>query len=73
VAAVVTGVVIHFVFLVAGVIPSPDSVQIAEVGIEMNYKLVLNVLATELFLLLYWFHREGGMGEGHGGHAHAAD
>jgi uncharacterized membrane protein YraQ (UPF0718 family) len=73
VSAVVTGVIIHFIFLAAGVIPSPDSVQIAEVGIEMNYKMVLNVLATGLFLVLYWLHRESGMDEDRGNHAPAAD
>jgi len=75
VSAVLTGVVVHFVFLVLGVIPDPSSVQVAEVKIEMNYKLVLNVLATGFFLVLYWLHRSdsvGGEGE-HGEHAHAAD
>jgi len=75
VSAVLTGVVVHFVFLVLGVIPDPSSVQVAEVKIEMNYKLVLNVLATGFFLVLYWLHRSdsvGGEGE-HGERAHAAD
>jgi len=75
VSAVLTGVVVHFVFLVLGIIPDPSSVQVAEVKIEMNYKLVLNVLATGFFLVLYWLHRSdsvGGEGE-HGEHAHAAD
>ncbi|WP_424005341.1 permease (plasmid) [Haloarcula salina] len=74
VAAVVTGFVIHFVFLGLGLIPDPESVQIAEVQIEMNYKLVLNVLATGFFLFLYWLHRTESVGEsGPGGHAQAAD
>jgi len=74
VSAVVVGVVVHFLFLGAGLIPPASSVQIAEVGIELNYKLVLNVLATVLFLFLYWLHRESGMSEeDSGGHAQAAD
>jgi uncharacterized membrane protein YraQ (UPF0718 family) len=75
VSAVLTGFVVHFVFLGAGLVPPPSSVQIAEVEIEMNYKLVLNVLATLLFAFLYWLHRSEDVGEGggHGDHAHAAD
>ena len=75
VAAVLTGVVIHFLFLGAGLIPAPSSVQIAEVRIEMNYKMVLNVLATALFLSLYWLHRSepADSGGGHGEHAGTAD
>ncbi|WP_254523419.1 permease [Natrinema caseinilyticum] len=75
VSAVLTGVVIHFLFLGLGFIPDPSTAQIAEVGIEMNYKLVLNVLATAVFLFLYWLHRSSSRGEedGHGEHAHAAD
>ena len=74
VSAVLTGFVIHFIFLGAGVIPDPSSVQIAEVKIEMNYKMVLNVLATVFFLFLYWLHRSDSIGdEEHGEHAHTAD
>jgi uncharacterized membrane protein YraQ (UPF0718 family) len=74
-SAVLTGFVIHFLFLGAGLIPAPSTVQIAEVKIEMNYKMVLNVLATAFFLFLYWLHRsEPAEGEGgHGKHAHPAD
>ncbi|MGB9958400.1 permease [Haloferax prahovense] len=69
VAAVLTGVVIHFVFLGAGLIPAPESVQIAEVRIEADYKLALNVFATGLFGVLYWLHRSESVGDdGHGGH-----
>ena len=74
-SAVLTGVVIHFLFLGAGLIPAPSSVQIAEVKIEMNYKMVLNVLATAFFLFLYWLHRSESVGDegGHDEHAHTAD
>ncbi|SFS87487.1 permease [Halostagnicola kamekurae] len=74
-SAVLTGFVIHFIFLGAGVIPSASSVQIAEVSIEMNYKLVLNVLATIFFLFLYWLHRsESTIDEGdHSEHVHTAN
>jgi hypothetical protein len=74
VSAVLTGVVIHFLFLGTGLIPDPSSVQIAEVNVEMGYKLVLNVLATALFLLLYWLHRSESVGaEGGRGAHHTAD
>nr|WP_254529603.1 permease [Natrinema gelatinilyticum] len=75
ISAVLTGVVIHFLFLGLGFIPDPSTAQIAEVGIEMNYKLVLNVLATAVFLFLYWLHRSSSREEqgGHGDHAHVAD
>ncbi|WP_267643239.1 permease [Haloarchaeobius amylolyticus] len=74
-SAVLTGVVLHFIFLGAGLIPDPSSVQVAEVKIEMNYKLVLNVLATVFFLFLYWLHRSESVGDeqGHGEHAQSAD
>ena len=75
VSAVVTGFVVHFLFLGAGLIPPASSVQIAEITIEMNYKMVLNVLATGFFLVLYWLHRQDSVGDssGHEGHAHTAD
>ncbi|WP_408958019.1 permease [Natrinema sp. 74] len=75
VSAVLTGVVVHFVFLGLGLIPDPSSVRVAEVQIEMNYKLVLNALATALFVALYWLHRsDPSEGEGgHGDHVHTAD
>ena len=73
VSAVVTGVFVHFLFLGAGLIPDPSSVQIAEIEIEMNYKMVLNVLATILFVALYWLHRSESVADDGGGHAHAAD
>jgi len=74
-SAVVTGFALHFLFLAAGLVPDPSSVTVAEVKIEMNYKMVLNVLATALFLLLYWLHRTDSVGEGgsHEDHAHTAD
>jgi hypothetical protein len=75
VSAVVTGVVIHFLFLGVGLIQDPSSVQVADVKIKLNYKLVLNVLATAFFLFLYWLHRtESVRGQGgHEEHAHSAD
>ena len=75
VSAVVTGFVVHFVFLAAGVIPAPSTAQIAAVKIEMNYKMVLNVLTTAFFLVLYWLHRSSPTGDehGHDEHANTAD
>ncbi|OTF01788.1 permease [Halorubrum sp. SD683] len=74
-SAVLTGFVIHFIFFGAGIIPDPSSVQVAEVGIEANYKMVLNVLATIFFLFLYWLHRSESVGDegSQGEHAHTAD
>nr|WP_245781332.1 permease [Halopelagius inordinatus] len=75
VSAVVTGVFIHCLFLGAGWIPARSTATIAEVSIELNYKLVLNALATVFFLFLYWLHRSdptGGEG-GHEEHTHTAD
>ncbi|QLG47391.1 permease [Natrinema halophilum] len=74
ISAVLTGVIIHFLFLGLGFIPDPSTAQIAEVKIEMNYKMALNVAATAFFLFLYWLHRSNTPDEGgHGEHAHAAD
>jgi uncharacterized membrane protein YraQ (UPF0718 family) len=72
VGAVLVGVIVHFLFLTAGLIPDPSTAQIAEVKIEMNYKLVLNVVATGLFLVLYWLHRQDSMKSDDDGHAHHA-
>jgi len=64
VSAVITGFVIHFLFLGLGIIPDPSSVKIAEVKIEANYKMVLNILATGFFAFLYWLHRQDSAGQG---------
>ncbi|WP_231189968.1 permease [Haladaptatus sp. DYF46] len=72
ITAVLTGFVIHFLFLGLGLIPDPSTAKIAEVKIEMNYKMVLNVLATGFFLFLYWLHRSEST-EKHGEHAQTAD
>ncbi|MFC6797084.1 permease [Haladaptatus sp. DYSN1] len=73
-AAVLVGVVIHFLFLGLGLIPDPSTAQVAEVKIEMNYKLVLNVLATVVFIALYWLHTRESAGEdAPGGMAHSTD
>ncbi len=74
VSTVLTGVVMHLLFLGLGLIPAPSSVQIAEVRIEMNYKMALNVFTTGLFLFLYWLHcSDPAEGGGHGEHARTAD
>ncbi|WP_410766475.1 permease [Haloferax sp. DFSO60] len=62
VAAVLTGVIVHFVFSTAGLIPDPSTAQIADVSIELNYKAVLNVLATVFFGFLYWLHQRDTVG-----------
>ena len=77
VGAVVTGVVLHFIFGAAGLIPPASSAQIASNSIELNYKAALNVIALVLFLFLYWLHKTTRFEEtsdhgGHGGHNHSA-
>ena len=72
VSAVLTGIVIHFLFLGLGIIPLRSAAQVAEVSIEFNYKLVLNVLATAFFIVLYYLHRSDSVGEDTGV-AQAAD
>jgi YHS domain-containing protein len=71
--AVITGVVTHFPFMGLGFIPPRSSAQIAEVGIELDYKAVLNVLATILFAGLYYLHRSEASTESQSGGAQAAD
>ncbi|MFC7202749.1 permease [Haloferax namakaokahaiae] len=73
VAAVVTGVVVHFVFSAAGLIPDPSTAQIADVSIELNYKAVLNVLATAFFGFLYWLHQRDSVGSAGEMASHASD
>ncbi|MFB6095963.1 MAG: permease [Haloferacaceae archaeon] len=68
VASVVTGVLVHYLFALTGQIPLRSSAHVAEVGIELNYKFVLNVLATLLFGFLYYLHRSEGETSGGGGH-----
>ncbi|WP_101298410.1 permease [Halegenticoccus soli] len=73
VSAVLTGFVVHFLFLGAGLIPDPSTATVTEVKIELNYKMVLNVLATGFFLVLYWLHRSESSEGSHGEHAQTAD
>ncbi|GAB3670232.1 permease [Halopiger thermotolerans] len=77
VSAVVVGVVVHFLFAGLGLIPPRSSATVAEVSIELNYKLVLNVLATALFAVLYWLHRSSSSSSESGGeqqtHAQPSD
>ncbi len=73
VTAVITGVVIHFVFVGFGLVPPRSSATLAEVSIELDYKAVLNVLATVLFAGLYYLHRSEPASDGRSSDAHAAD
>ncbi|MFC7157395.1 permease [Halomarina halobia] len=72
-AAVATGVAVHFLFLGLGLVPDPSTARIAEVKVEVDYKLVLNVLATGFFLFLYWLHRREPIERGEGATATSAD
>jgi len=77
VAAVVTGVLMHVLFSGFGLVPSRAAAHVASLDVALDYKAVLNVLATVLFVALYWLHRSGRSetGSGHGGHegSHATD
>lgn len=73
VVAIITGVVIHFLFSSIGLIPPRSSATIAEMSIELDYKAVLNVLATIIFGALYYLHRAEPAMEDHGGSAEPAD
>ena len=74
VAAVVTGLVVHAVFAGLGLIPPRAGTQVAETSIELDYKAVLNVLATLLFGVLYYLHRDSSMTENsHGDMGSMAD
>ncbi|MFC6965091.1 permease [Halocatena marina] len=66
IVAVLTGVIIHFLFLGVGLIPPRASATIAELSIELDYKAVLNVLATIVFAALYYLHRADPVMEKHG-------
>ncbi|GAD53601.1 probable integral membrane protein [Halarchaeum acidiphilum MH1-52-1] len=80
VAAVVTGVLVHAVFVglhgLTGItfVPAPATTTVTELHVELNYKAVLNALAVIVFAVLYWLHATddgGDMGHGgHGGHGH---
>jgi uncharacterized membrane protein YraQ (UPF0718 family) len=67
VAAVLSGLAVHAVFAGLGLIPSRAGTQIAEISIGLDYKAVLNVLATGLFAFLYYLHRDSSMESSTGG------
>jgi hypothetical protein len=73
-AAVISGLVVYVVFAGLGLIPPRAGTQIAEIAIELDYKAVLNVLATGLFVVLYYLHRDSTMdSSASGGQGSAAD
>ena len=69
VAAVVTGVLMQFLFGTLGLIPPRSAAHVATMSVQLDYKAVLNVAATLLFALLYWLHTTSRFEEttGHGG------
>ncbi|GGL37946.1 membrane protein [Halarchaeum grantii] len=77
--AVVTGVLVHVVFVAlhaaTGItfVPDPATVRITEIQIELNYKAVLNALAVVAFAVLYWLHATGDDGEMAHDHGDASD
>ncbi|PSP71934.1 permease [Halobacteriales archaeon QS_3_64_16] len=74
VAAVISGLVVYIVFASLDLIPPRAGTRIAEIAIELDYKAVLNVLATGLFVVLYYLHRDSSMDSGaSGGQGSAAD
>lgn len=52
VSAVITGFVVHFAFLGAGLIPTAKA-AVVERSIELNYKAGLNLVFTAVFLVLF--------------------
>jgi YHS domain-containing protein len=74
VCAVISGLVVYVVFAGLNLIPPHAGTRIAEIAIELDYKAVLNVLATGLFAVLYYLHRDSTMdGSASGGQGSAAD
>ncbi|RRJ34033.1 permease [Halocatena pleomorpha] len=73
IVAVLTGVIIHFLFFGIGLIPPRSSAIITEMSIELDYKAVLNILATIVFGVLYYLHRTEPVMEGHGKDVEPAD
>ena len=77
VAAVVTGVLMHAVFGLANLIPARSAAHVASISIQLDYKAVLNLLATGLFVLLWWLHSttrfDESTGHGEHDHSHSAD
>lgn len=57
VAAIISGILTHLIFMSVGLIPT-ETVPIASASIELDYKAVLNVLATIAFIVLYILHRK---------------
>ncbi|MFB6100515.1 MAG: permease [Candidatus Nanohalobium sp.] len=57
-AAVIVGVLVHFLFLNTGFLPDPATAKIVEENIEWNYKAWLNIIFTAAFLGLYHLHRQ---------------
>ncbi|MDY6777966.1 MAG: permease [Candidatus Nanohaloarchaea archaeon] len=55
--AVITGFIIHFLFLTTGFIPT-GSAMVVDRSIELNYKAVLNSLFTLVFIGLFLLRRE---------------
>jgi uncharacterized protein len=64
VAAILTGLIVYVLFAGIGLIPPRAGTQVAETSIQLDYKAVLNVFATALFLVLYYLHHDSSMDEG---------
>jgi len=71
---VISGLVVYVVFASLNLIPPRAGTRIVEIAIELDYKAVLNMLATGLFAVLYYLHRDSAMdGSASGGQGSAAD
>lgn len=69
VSAVVTGIITHLIFSAIGLIPpTPTGGEISGLEIELDYKAVLNGLATILFVALWWLKDVGRDKEENGSH-----
>ena len=56
-SAVITGFIIHFMFLWLGWIPT-GNISITERTISFNYKFTLNIIFTAFFFVLMWLHKK---------------
>lgn len=71
VAAVISGILTHYIFAGIGLIPPTSSAVLAGNEIKLDYKAVMNVFFTLVFLVLYYLHRSSTGMEGDEDHTHS--
>lgn len=57
VASIIAGILTHYIFAGAGLIPPTATAVLEGNQIQLDYKAVLNAMATVAFLILYYLHR----------------